>query len=278
VEQRLEAELYVDEEFGPIMFQGILDHVGVDPDDDGLIHLTDYKTNRRPAAAEDVRGDAQLKGYNWLLIKNWAKYSDTGFPRIVTHLDLIKWSEVEAKFSLADIEAWESWAIAVVRKILRDTKGEPRVNAGCNWCPVKADCPAFQELPEIGMALIQNRPTDPDALAKWADEANRTRLLLENAVKEIDTQFKGTAMRDGEIRAGGWRWYREPNWVNRVDVKAAHRALGDSFYDIVKLSKAALERAVKGKDTHAKKAVLGTIERVADGEKISKEKLEESDV
>jgi RecB family exonuclease len=275
VEQRLEAELYVDEEFGPIWIQGIIDHLGVDPEDDGLIHLTDYKTNRAPASAEQARGDSQLKTYNWLVMENWSKYSMTGFPRITTHLDLVKWHEVEIKYSVSDIEAWHSWAVAVVRKILRDDKAEPQLNPGCGWCPVQEKCPAFQELPEVGLNLLLNRPLDPDGEAKWAAEANRVRLLLDNAVKGINEKFKTTALREGEISAGGWRWYREPDWKNTIDLRVLHRAMGDTFYDVAKASKTGIENAIKGWDEHAKKAVRQAIGREADGMKVSKEELDD---
>jgi hypothetical protein len=277
VEQHLDAELYVDEEYGPIWIRGIIDHLGVDPEDDGLIHITDYKTNRAPATIEQVRGDSQLKAYSYLVMKNWHRYSQTGFPRIVTHLDLVKWHDVEIRYSPADIEAWRSWAIAVVRKILRDEKAEPVLNSGCAHCPVKESCPVFIELPLTARNLLENRPDDPDQLAKWADQANEAQKLLKKAIDEANDKFKATALRDGELVAGGWRWFREPNWVNTVDMKQLHRAMGPVFYDVAKASKSAVEAAIKDWDEHAKKVVRQAIGRIADGNKVSKEKAGEKD-
>lgn len=272
VEQELDAELYVDEDFGPIHIRGIVDHLAVDPDDDGLIHLTDYKTNRRPATVEQVRGDSQLKAYHFLVMKNWARYSATGFPRIVTHLDLVKWNDVAVRYSPSDIEAWRSWAIAVVRKILRDEQALPMLNPGCGHCPVKDDCPVFQQLPQLGLELVDGVPEDADALALWMTEANKVRLLLEKSIKEIRERFEGEALRHGEVTAGGTRWFREPNWVNQVDMRVLHRAMGDDFYEVAKASKTAIEKYTKDWDTHAKIAVGQALSRVPSGDKVSTEK------
>lgn len=277
VEQELDAELYVDEDYGPVYIRGIIDHVGLDPGDDGLIHLTDYKTNRMPATVEQVRGDAQLKAYHFLLMKNWSRYSPTGFPRIVTHLDLVKWHDVEVRYSPGDIETWRSWAVAVVRKILRDEKALPILNPGCAHCPVKDDCPVFLQIPALGKELIDGKPENADELALWSAEANKVRLLLKKAVDEVEDRFKGEALKNGEVVAGGTRWKREPNWVNQVDPRVAHRAMGDPFYDACSISKASIERVTKDWDTHAKIAAGQAITRVADGMKVTKEKAGSDD-
>lgn len=277
VEQHLDAELYVDEEFGPIHIQGVIDHLAIDPEDDGLIHLTDYKTNRRPATVEQVRGDNQLKAYQFLVMQNWKRYSQTQFPRIVAHLDLIKWRDVSVRYSPSDIDAWRSWAIAVVRKILRDDKALPLLNPGCTYCPVKADCPVFQQLPQLGLELVDGKPESKDELAAWAAEANRVRLLLENAVKQVEDEFKGEALRHGEVVAGGMRWFREVNWVNHVDMRQLHRAMGDEFYEVAKTSKSTVLAYVKDWDPHAKQSVAQAITRIPNGDKVTKEKAGNSD-
>lgn len=274
VEAHLTALLYVDEEFGPIYWQAYIDWLGLDPDVGNTLHVVDYKTNRMPPSLADVMGDAQMKAYHWVVAQNASKFGMTN-PRIVVHLDAIKWREVEVTFTNQDIEDWHSWAVAVCRKILRDETAEPRTNPGCAWCPVKADCPAFDALPaqaaDLAAALVGIE--DPKDRLAWRDAANGIRLLLEKSVKAIDLDFDKATRAAGRIVVGETEFVLEPDWKTEIDIRSLHRAMGGEFYDVVTASKKAIETKTADWDTASVAPVKQAISRVPAGTKVVKRKV-----
>lgn len=273
VEEHLDAELYVDEEFGPIHMRGFVDWLGIDLDDPRTLHVVDYKTNRHPPSTEDVRGDVQLKTYHWLAMKHAERW---GIDRVVVHLDAIKWREVEVAFTPQEIEDWHGWAVAVVRAILRDEEAAPVVNPGCAWCPVKDDCPAFLGLPQVASSLSENLAglEDPAEKLRWRDAANAVRLLLEKAVAAIDKEFADRARAlPGGLVIGDTRWALDTEWSTEIDLLRLHEVLGDRFYEVVATSESKLKTLTKDWTPEATAAVLGCVSRVPSGSKVKKGKV-----
>ena len=276
VEQDLHALLYVDEEFGPVYFRGIIDWMGVDLDNPMVLHFVDYKTNRTPPSRRDVQADIQLKGYHWLVKQHAEQY---GAKAVVAHLDAIKWFDVEVRFTDAEIEEWHAWCIAVARRILRDEEAKPRVNPSCNWCPVKADCPAFKALPQIGQSMLGLAPEGGDEAEwlRWRDNANRVKLLLGKEITAVDERLKGIALRNGGAEIGDTRFEVVTDWKDEIDLRRLHDVLGDGFYDVVRSSKSAVESAAKDFEPHMLARVRKCIERVPVGAKVVKKKIEKEE-
>lgn len=275
VEVELDALLYEDEDYGPIYYRGILDWLGIDVEDPSVLHFVDYKTNRTPPAVSDVLGDVQLKGYHYLIAANWSRFMQTDHPRIVTHLDAIKWREVSARFDEVDMDAWHAWVVAVVRRILRDDEANPRLNPGCAWCPVKADCPKWEELPQTAEEIRAGRPkgADVDTTLRWRDRANAVRLLLEKAVKEIDLDMQDQTRALGGMTTKEYEFTLEPDWQEQQDVRALHRVLGsDVFYRIVTISKKALKAATADAEPSMLAQVQQALRREPVGTKVVKKK------
>lgn len=275
VETELDAELYVDETYGPVHYRGFIDWLGVDPNLPGVLHVVDYKTNRHPPHVEDVRGDVQMKGYHWLVARNARRFGFSGTPRIVTHLDAVKFREVEVTYRDEDIDDWHGWAVAVVRKILRDETATPALNPGCGWCPVKDDCPEFQALPATaaGMAVGVKEIVDPVARLAWRDAANGVRLLLEKAVKGIDKEFKEQAAVLGQVIVGDQQFAVQEAWETQIDLRDLHRAMGDAFYDVVATSKTKIEGATADWSPSDAAAARACIVNVPAGTKVTRTKV-----
>lgn len=274
VETMLDAVLYVDEDFGEIRYRGIMDWMGLDLNEPDVLHGVDYKSNRFPPSLEQVKGDVQLKGYAWLLIQN-AKTFLPGVhrPRVVMHLDAIKWRDIEWEYPADDLEAWHSWAVAVVRQILRDEEGLPVLNDGCGWCPVKGDCPAFQGLPEEAALLLTTKPeasaTDDQRIA-WRDRAYKQMKLLEKGVKEVDEMMVDRTLRLGRVTTKAYEFIVDTDWATRIDARAMHRVLGDAFYDCVTVGKGKVETLTKQWPPEDLAAVLEVMRRVPVGTKVKK--------
>ena len=239
VEAELKALLYVDEEYGPTYYRGFLDLIGIDLELPHVMHSLDYKTNRQPPKQEDLKGDVQLRGYDWLIRQNHQQWMDR-MPRIVTHLDVVKFRDVEIVYTAEEIEDWHSWAVAVARKIWRDETAEPILNDGCAFCFVQDSCPAFNALPTLAETLEKEGHAleDPVKRLAWADRANKIRLLLEKSVKSINDEFKATATKTGSLQVGSVEFIAETEFKNEVDVRLLRELLGDDqFYQAVSASK-----------------------------------------
>lgn len=275
-ETELTALLYEDEEFGPIYIRGIIDWLGIDTEQPGVMHVVDYKTNRQPPRVEDVQGDVQLKCYDFLVRQNWPRWGLGSRPQVVVHLDAIKWRDVEVRYPEAEIEAWQSWATAIARRILRDEDGEAILNPYCGWCPVRNDCPSWLGMPDTAKALLEKRPADDASLKEryaWRVVANAMRLLLEKSVEQIDDAIKHKALTEGLLVIGDQKWERAEDWGNEIDMVALHRALGSRFYEIVTTSVKKIEAAVSDAEPHVMAAVQSAISRVPKGTKVKQSKI-----
>ena len=273
-EQELSALLYIDEEFGPVYYRGFLDVIAIDVNLKDVLHIVDYKTNRSPARTDDLLGDVQMRGYHWLAKMNWEKWLPRE-PKIVTHLDVVKFRDVEIVYSDADIEDWHTWAVAVARKILRDETAEPIINPGCGHCFVRDTCPAFVALPSIADAQQKEGSALEDPVQKlaWRDKAHKTLSLLKKGVDSIDAEFKTKAEQLGRLVVGDQMFVKEVAYSNLVDIKKLHELLGDeNFYKVVTTSKTAIEKMAKTLPASDGAQIKAVISNEATGTKITRRK------
>lgn len=234
-----------------------------------------HNTNRRPPATEDVRGDVQLKIQHFVAAE-WARSIGIDNPRIVMHLDAIKFREVEVAFTEADIAAFRDWAEALARAIWRDDEALPVLNPNCDRCPVRGDCPAYADLPAAAEAMLTGLAgiTDDRARLAWRDSANRVRLLLEKAVKGIDADFKARAMADGLVPLGPVEFARTGDWTEQVDLVSLHQAMGPAFYDVVSTTRKKVADRVEEWDPADRAAALATFSRSPAGYTVTRRKAE----
>jgi hypothetical protein len=273
VELDLSTQLYVDDEFGPVMFRTILDYVGLDGEDSTLVHAVDYKSNAAPPAREVVRRDAQLKAQHWQLKENWDRLIGSGSPRIVMHLDALRYRDVDVRFTPTEIEDWHDWAVAVARKILRDKDGAARLNSGCTYCPARFDCPLWTELPHQGRTIAQ-RTRGQSVEEMWT---RRTELagvsrLLTDEIKQLDKDLDGLREANGgTLRVGDQIWSSDTGWGLDVDWPRLHGVVGPRVWEAVSTSRAALERlfaTLPGGSSSAEACVR----RIPQGTKVKKQK------
>lgn len=279
VEAELDAILYEDEEHGPVRYRGFIDWIGLDMDDPHTLHVVDYKSMRQPPSLSAVEGDVQLKSYAWLATECADRFGIAkDRVRVVVHLDAIKFREVVVEYSREEIEDWRDWAVAVCRTILRDEEADPRINAGCDWCPVRFDCPAYDALPGTAEDLAKQLTgmDDPEKRLAWRDAANSVRLLLEKQVKEIDKAFQQQAMTEGTLQVGDSEWVIEQQWSDRWDLPALHAAMGDAFYRVVNPVKTRVKAVTKDWEPSAVANVNAAVER-APGELKAKRRERSTD-
>jgi PD-(D/E)XK nuclease superfamily len=270
----LSTQLYVDDDFGPVMFRAIIDWIGLDLDDQSLLHIVDYKSNMAVPNRSEARRSVQLKGYNWMVFQEWDRWLRGQPRRAVIHLDALRWKDVEVRFTAEELEEWHAWAVAVTRRMLRDREWVPELNDGCAWCPVKDDCPEWLGLPGTAESVLLRRTPDaPDAIHARMLEFKRMAKLLTDGAKDLENRLLAEAEKTGQLELPGETWARDTNWVNETDWEALQRILGDRVWDAAgKGSKAAIERATKGLDPSTRARALLCLQRVPDGMTIAKKK------
>lgn len=249
VELGLYSLLYEDEEFGPVYFGGRLDWLGVDLENPSVLHLVDYKTNQFPPSLKDVQGDIQLMSYDWLVRQNWAELGMIGEPTVVSHLDAVRWREIEHVFDKQELDEWQEWASAIARKLLRDKDGKEELNAYCGWCPIKLDCKAFQKLPGEGESMLERRTKlSLDELVTWRDDAAAAVKVLKSGIDEVDEMLKVRATQISPLVVGDSTWTYEPRMQNELDKEALLELIGsDDFVRLAGFSKSGLDAFARSK-------------------------------
>jgi len=273
VEIELVAPLYVDEDFGPVYAGGIIDWLGVDVNETQIIHMVDYKSNARPLDPDEVRKDLQMREYDWLIHQCWAALGLPGRPHTVAHMDGIRWNDVEVRYTDGDRAAWQEWAIAVARRILRDDRGAPQLTTGCRWCPVRLDCPAYLDLPGVAQSIAaRSTVTSLDDLWAWRKKADEARKVLEEGVKDVDRVFRERVIDEGPVSMDGQVWREEDDLKDTLDMEQLHDVLGDAlFYDIANATKKDVEQIARA-HPDKKAAIMDCYTKLITGKKVTRKK------
>lgn len=272
----LSAQLYVDEVYGPVMMRGIVDFIGLDLDDQSVLHGVDYKSNAAPPTREQVAKDVQIKGYDWLIRENWHRWMPKdSSPRTVMHLDALRYRDIDIRFTPDEIAEWRDWAEAVCRKILRDTEWSPHLNSGCSWCPIRERCPKWLALPGTYAAMALRRTGEtPDELWDRRVEFARVAKLAGDEVKSIDEKLKqAVEVNNGVLEFRGQRWTKESGWEQDVDWLRLVDILGPQIWSAVSITKTGLERAIKGLPASMQAQAMGCIRSVPAGTTIKRGKV-----
>lgn len=275
VELELFAELYVDEDFGPVMFGGHIDWLGVDLDDPSVLHLSDYKTNQQPISVEDVKGDIQLMSYDWLVRQNWQRLGLAGRPQVVVHLDAIRYRDVEWRFQEMELDEWQEWATAIARKILRDDEAKEVLNPYCGWCPIKLECQTYMNLPGEASTMLEARTGKAlPELVSWMDEAKQAVKILNAGIGEIESDLKTIAEVNGEVIVGQHRWVSEVAEKKELDKTRLREVIGDEAFEaLAGFTQKALNEYVRARP-ELKSAVEACWSKEPSGMTVARKKVE----
>lgn len=270
----LTTQLYVDDEFGPVMIRCIIDWIGLDLEDQTLLHIVDYKSGMGVPSRTEARRSVQLKAYNWIIFELWDRWLRGKPKRAVMHLDALRWKDVVVRFTAEDLEEWHAWAVAVTRQMLRDTEWAPRLNDGCAWCPVRHDCPEWERLPgQASSVALRRTGQDPEDLYRRLVELKRVKTLVGNALDDVEKILAAETEVAGQLELPGETWSLDTAWENETDWEALRAILGERVWEAAgKGSKAAIDRAVRGLDESTKARARACLRRVPNGTTIVKKK------
>lgn len=157
----------------------------VDADDDGALHVVDYKTSRRAKTRRQVAGSLQLAIYALACQELYGRLPATvtldfvlvGLPVTVDVADL---DLDAARRSVAD-------AVASVRTGLATDAWAPTPNRLCDWCDFRAICPSYQgEGPDVHGAAVRELDRLRRSIVR---DAERLRAL-EAAVERLGSELE----------------------------------------------------------------------------------------
>lgn len=275
----LAVPLYADEDYGPVYFRGIIDNLAVDPQQPDVVHNIDHKSASRPVAASALRGDVQLRGYDWLVRQWWALEHGEPPARVISHLDLLRYSDIQIEYTPYELDIWHGWAVAMVRTMLRDRAAMPILNDGCGGCAVRWGCPAWRGLPGTAESMLARLTGQPvDKLKDQYLDVAQVYTLLGKQRTQLKETLEAEARATGRLLVADQVWAPEPDTKTEVDILGlmdlllpAHPA---AFLAAVSSSKAAVERAVRGLEPSLRVQVLGCVSSVESGTKVTKRKAQ----
>ena len=173
---------------GPdIVVVGAIDRVDVD--DDGALHVIDYKTNRKARPRAQVRGSLQLAIYALATAELYGT-----LPSSVALDFVVPGVRVTVPVEELDLGAVPGRLAAVAARI-RAGEDTPTPHRLCDWCDFRAICPAWVA-PGIdgeGAAEVLGRAVrERDALRRSVvRDAGRLRAL-DAAVVRLAAELRGT--------------------------------------------------------------------------------------
>jgi len=152
---------------GDLVVVGAIDRVDVD--DDGTLHVIDYKTNRRARSRAQVRSSLQLAIYAL------ATQELFGRPPATVALDfVVPGVRVAVPVEELDLAAVPGRIAAVAARIL-SREDTPVPNRLCDWCDYRAICPAWSE---EGGSIADGEGTGTIVLGRAIQERDRLRRTL----------------------------------------------------------------------------------------------------
>lgn len=162
-------ELPVD---GQAVVVGSIDRV--DADDDGRLHLVDYKTNRKVKDRGRVAGSLQLSLYALACNHLYGQ-----LPATVSFDFVVPGVEVSVRLEELDLDAARSAVLAAAERIRAQTFA-PTPNRLCSWCDFRAICPAWEG-------------EGPQVLGPAVEHAEQLRRRLTREVRELRELEAGIA-------------------------------------------------------------------------------------
>ena len=126
----------------------------VDVDDDGALHVIDYKTNRKVRNRDRVAKSLQLSIYALA-----CRHLYGALPRTVCLDFVVPGVEVRVEVDELDLDGARQ-AVLDTAAAIRAEAYEPTPNPLCDWCDFRAICPAWEQHgqePVLGEAVAEAR-------------------------------------------------------------------------------------------------------------------------
>lgn len=239
-----------------IFFRFKLDRLYERLDAPGTFIHVDYKSSRHAKAEADVHSDLQLWAYNWGVHEHFPECD-----RLLQFYDQLRYGQVPTRKSDEQREQIREWLIRQVTAVLEDEDfGDdellaPKFNEWCPWCPILESCSVVRDLTDYAATRIaalapaekQGRRTvlnlDAARAGEYTDELDKVRRARQ-VLERFEESVRGL-LRDMPADRREALGYDRRSRTNTIftprAAEALHEALGDRFYELVKITKSGLE-------------------------------------
>jgi RecB family exonuclease len=156
----------------------------IDADDDGALHVVDYKTNRKVRDRERVAGSLQLAIYALACEHLYGR-----LPATVCLDFVVPGVEVRVPLERIDLDAAREAVTDTARGVLAEHY-EPTPNRLCDWCDFRSLCPAWEG-------------DGADLLGPAVTELSRLRRQVARDVRALREMEAGVARATEALRARG---------------------------------------------------------------------------
>ncbi len=132
---------------------------------DGVIEVLDYKlsSSGKLPTARELADDLASFVYFLLIAHHYKRNPKVRAVRI-SQLNLLNLTKVEVEYDQEHIARHKEALTNLVQTVMGGSL-EPRVHAGCAWCPVREACPAWSELDMDGLTDL----TGPTSLTNLTE-------------------------------------------------------------------------------------------------------------
>ena len=177
-------ELPIDDD---IVVVGAIDRIDVD--EDGSLHVIDYKTNRKAKTRAQVRGSLQLAIYALATEQLYGR-----LPSSVALAFVVPGIDVTVPVEEIDLRSVPSRLRSVADRI-RAGEDTPVPNRLCDWCDFQSICPAW--VGEGGVApedvVLGRAVRERDRLRRQIVRDARRLQQLESSVERLASEVGGVA-------------------------------------------------------------------------------------
>lgn len=247
-----------------IYFRFRLDRLYERLDAPGTFIHVDYKSSKWAKSDSEVKNDLQMWAYNWGIHEYWPECEN-----LLQLYDQLRYGQVPTRKSRKARGEMHDWLVKQATTVLDESDVrddgllKPQKNQWCAWCPVMESCPIISELSDFALAEIgalaprrpkllkdgtpgkrmEDVPLDPDKIDVYVEQlgpAKDAMRILDRYTTSVNDLLK--RLSDEQRTTLGFD-LREKNLSTFPDaaVRSLHEALGDRFYDVVKLTKTGLE-------------------------------------
>lgn len=219
----------------------------------------DYKSSRHRKTDEEVKKDLQQWAYNWGLHEFFPEIED-----LEQVYDQLRFGEVPIHKSPEQRQQIKRWLIHQVTAILDDVTLAPKQNQWCPYCPILMDCrvthqsadwwkariEALATEKKVGRKVVMELTDDSEGFAYYLEILPRVEVTLKQLKRFRDTVHEALEqMPSTELKSHGYaRRSKKGTQFSASALRKIHALAGDSFYQLVGLTKTRVEEMYgKGK-------------------------------
>ncbi|UVK60279.1 Cas4 family exonuclease [Gordonia phage Jams] len=252
VERKIKVEIKTSA--GPKPYTFIFDRLDrFEEDGKSIVRIVDYKTWRQHLTPEALRQKPQgrLYGMAIMLAKKEIE-KELGFElnpdEIWVCFDQLRYDPVEVKFTRDDnVATWKYIRKVAERIIAEPEPGKRTLNSECQFCPVKATCPALTKNIEAGGIMML--AGDRDAMARRYAELEGAQKAIRQAIEEVQEELLKSAIESDEIEFDTENFHVAFKSSRRksYDPATVREIIGDNLFSSMgKINNSEVDKLLKG--------------------------------